>query len=79
MLFNSRRSEYAAGYLEFIWIQNPEVSNPQAIAIVQDTISRPGLHQGERYTGVFGTQVVYGKNVAEVKAELFPLIEAYYA
>ena len=79
MKFNSYRSEFASGYLEFIWINNPEVKNPQAIAIVQDTVSRPGLHQGRRYEGVFGSQVVHGKTVAEVKAELFPLIEEFYA
>ena len=83
MLFDSRRSEYAAGYLEFIWPINgpesPEGKEPQAIAHVADVCQRDRTHMGQRFVGVFRSHVVYGRNVAEVKAALFPIIEECYA
>ena len=83
MQFDSRLSEYATGYLEFIWpingAESPEGKEPQAIAHVADVCQRDRADQGQRFVGVFRSHVVYGRNVAECKAALFPLIEEVYA
>ena len=68
MMFASRRAD-CPGYLEFIWrsdIPRKPGTHPQAIAYITEIDGA--------YHGCYGTQVVSGATVADVKAALFPLI-----
>ena len=83
MTFDSRVSEFAAGYLEFIWPvngkQSPEGSEPQAIATVADLDRKNRPFESARYVGNFRHHLVYGRNVSECKQALFSVIDAEMA
>ena len=63
--YNSRRAD-CPSYLEFIWRLPTDAPHPQAIAYITED-------EGAYY-GCYGTQVVSGSTVADVKAALFPLL-----
>ena len=65
--YNSRRAD-CPGYLEFIWRLPTDAPHPQAIAYITED-------EGSYY-GCYGTQVVSGATVADVKSQLFPLLDA---
>jgi hypothetical protein len=64
--YNSRRAD-CPGYLEFIWRLPTDAPHPQAIAYIAENESW--------FYGCYGTQVVNGPTVADVKAALFPLLD----
>ena len=80
--FDSRRSEYATGYLEFIWpINCPDAPSaddddhiPQAIATISDVNDSGPL----MYAGVFGRYTCWGYTVAECKESLFQVIQKHF-
>lgn len=82
LTFNSRRSEYATGYLEFIWPTNlnyegmpyDDDHTPQAIATISDVNDSGPL----MYAGVFGRFTCWGHTVAECKESLFPVIQNHF-
>ena len=81
--FSSRRSEYATGYLEFIWPTNvaaprDEEHEPQAIAVVCDRALADRPLPDIRYSGTFGRHVVWGRTVAECKKSLFCVIQNHF-
>lgn len=65
--YNSRRAD-CPDYLEFIWRLPTDAPHPQAIAYITEIESR--------FFGCYGTQVVNGPTVADVKSQLFPLLDA---
>ena len=86
LTFNSRRSEYANGYLEFIWPTNlqyegmpiDEDGNPECVAIVADRALADRPLPDIKYSGCFGRHVVWGRTVAECKQSLFAVIDAHF-
>ena len=82
LTFNSRRSEYATGYLEFIWPTNlnyegmpyDDDHTPQAIATISDVNDSGPL----MYAGVFGRFTCWGYTVAECKESLFQVIQRHF-
>lgn len=64
--YGNRRAD-CSGYLEFIW-RASDAPHPQAIAYITED---EGF-----YYGCYGTQVVSGPTVADVKSQLFPLLDA---
>jgi hypothetical protein len=68
--FDSIRSEYASGYLEFIL--RTDIPSPKAIAYIID-INTEGQ---QSFCGSYGIHSVQGSTVADVKKELFKLIES---
>ena len=81
LTFDSRRSPYATGYLEFIWPTNfdghpvCEDDSPQAIAVVCDRALTDRPLPDIKYSGTFGRHVVWGRTVAECKHSLFTVIQ----
>jgi hypothetical protein len=69
--YGNRRAD-CSGYLEFIW-RETGAPNPQAIAYITDIYGTP---RRPWYCGVYGIHVVEGPTVADVKAELFSLLDA---
>ena len=65
--YGNRRAD-CPGYLEFIWRLPSDAPHPQAIAYITED---EGF-----YYGCYGTQVVSGSTVADVKSQLFPLLDA---
>jgi hypothetical protein len=65
--YGNRRAD-CPGYLEFIWRLPSTAPHPQAIAYITED---EGF-----YYGCYGTQVVSGPTVADVKSALFPLLDA---
>ena len=65
--YGNRRAD-CPGYLEFIWRLPSTAPHPQASAYITED---EGF-----YYGCYGTQVVSGATVADVKAALFPLLDA---
>ena len=83
LIFSGRRSEYAAGYLEFIWATNvaipaSEADEPQAIAVVCDRRVEDRPLPDIKYSGTFGRHVVWGRTVAECKHSLFTVIQNHF-
>ena len=83
LMFDSRRSEYATGYLEFIWATNvaipaSEAGEPQAIAVVADRALADRPLPDIKYSGTFGRHVVWGRTVAECKHSLFTVIQNHF-
>ena len=83
--FDGRRSPYATGYLEFIWLINLpfgapdcEAGEPQAIAVVCDRALADRPLPGIKYSGTFGRHVVWGRTVAECKHSLFTVIQSHF-
>lgn len=83
--FDSRRSEYATGYLEFIWPTNlpfdrpaSEAGEPQALAVVCDRAAADRPLPDIKYSGTFGRHVVWGRTVAECKHSLFTVIQNHF-
>ena len=83
--FVSRRSEYATGYLEFIWATNlpfgapeSEVGEPPALAVVCDRAAADRPLPEIKYSGTFGRHVVWGRTVAECKHSLFTVIQNHF-
>ena len=84
--FDGRRSEYATGYLEFIWPINldqqgmpyAEDGNPECIAVVCDRAPADRPLPDIRYSGTFGRHVVWGRTVAECKHSLFTVIQTHF-
>ena len=84
--FDSRRSEYATGYLEFIWpINCPDAPSaddddhiPQAVAVVCDRAPADRPLPDIKYSGTFGRHVVWGRTVAECKHSLFVVIQNHF-
>lgn len=70
--YGNRRAD-CSGYLEFIWRLPTDAPNPQAIAYITDIY---GTSRKPWYYGCYGTQVVEGPTVADVKAQLFPILDA---
>ena len=67
MTYNSHRISSARGYLEIIRQDGRDIAY---VTDIYGTESRP------YYVGVYGINEVAGRTVADVKAELFELIEA---
>ncbi len=84
--FDGRRSEYASGYLEFIWPINldqpgapyDEDGNPECIAVVCDRAAADRPLPDIKYSGTFGRHVVWGRTVAECKHSLFTVIQNHF-
>ena len=82
LTFNSRRSEYADSYLEFIWPTNlnyegmpyDEDGRPECIATVAAIHDSGPL----MYAGVFGRFTCWGYTVAEAKESLFQVIQRHF-
>ena len=75
MTFDSRLAD-ADCYLELIWrtdVPRPEGTRPQAIAYVTGCYSTP---RKPWFYGCYGIHTCEGPTVADVKQELFALIEA---
>jgi hypothetical protein len=64
--YGNRRAN-CTGYLEFIW-RETGVKYPQAIAYITD--------DSGAFYGVYGRRVFAGSTVADVKAQLFPALDA---
>ena len=81
--FDGRRSEYATGYLEFVWATNlpcPSAENgePECIAVVCDRTPEDRPLPDIKYSGTFGRHVVWGRTVAECKKSLFCVIQNHF-
>ena len=83
--FDGRRSDYAVGYLEFIWPTNLPVvaphnddGEPQALAVICDRCPADRPLPDIRYSGTFGRHVVWGRTVAECKHSLFTVIQNHF-
>ena len=82
--FDGRRSEYATGYLEFIWATNHAIpaseanERSQAIAVVTDRPLADRPLPDIKYSGTFGRHVVWGRTVAECKHSLFTVIQNHF-
>ena len=82
LTFDGRRSEYADGYLEFVWPTNlhyegmpyADDGTPQAIA----TITAVNDYGPLMYAGVFGRFTCWGYTVAECKESLFQVIQNHF-
>ena len=84
--FDSRRSEYATGYLEFVTVTSlnyegmplDDDGNPECIAVVCDRDLRDRPLPDICYSGTFGRHVVWGRTVAECKKSLFCVIQNHF-
>jgi len=70
--YGNRRADCDT-YLEFIWRLPSDAPNPQAIAYITGAYGTP---RKPWFCGVYGIHVVEGPTVADVKAELFALLDA---
>ena len=86
LTFDSRRSEYATGYVEFIWPTNlhyegmpyADDGTPECIAVIGDRAMADRPLPDIKYSGTFGRHVVWGRTVAECKHSLFVVIQNHF-